>query len=126
MARNGEHKATVIAMLVLGALVAGVPLIFVFVAALKAGFGFNRTTFVLVCAAIALVGFFALWVKGGAVLTPSEPDPEVVRMMQLGFWERLKWQYKQDWPYAYIGLAVAFLGFLLGVAYVEYVESYLK
>lgn len=126
MARNREENATVIALLVLGTLIAGVPLVFVLAAAWKVGFGFNRTTFVLVCAAIALVGVFALWVKGGAVVTPSEPDPEVVRMMQLGFWERLKWQYKQDWPYKYIGMALAFFGILLGIAYVEYIEPYLK
>lgn len=126
MARNGEERATVIALLFLGALIAGVPLVFVLAAVWKAGFGFNRTTFVLVCAAVALVGVFALWAKGGAVVTPSEPNPEVAKMMQMGFWERLKWQYKQDWPYKYIGMALAFLTILFAIAYVEYIEPYLK
>ncbi len=47
-------------------------------------------------------------------------------MMQLGFWERLKWQYKQDWPYKYIGMGLVFLGILLAIAYVEYIEPHLK
>ena len=126
MAHNGEERAVVIALLVLGAFIAGVPLVFVLAAAWKAGFGFNRTTFVLVCAAVALVGVFAFWVKGGAVVVPSEPNPEVVKMMQLGFWERLKWQYKQEFPYKYIGMGLVFLGALLAIAYVEYIEPHLK
>jgi hypothetical protein len=126
VARNGEEKAVVIALLILGAFIAGVPLIFVLAAVWQAGFGFNRTTFVLVCAAVALVGVFAFWVKGGAVVTSSEPNPEVVRMMQLGFWERLEWKCKQDRPYTYIGMGIVFLGILLAIAYVEYIEHHLK
>jgi hypothetical protein len=116
----------VIALLALGALIAGVPLVFVLAVAWKAGFGFNRTTLVLVCVAIALVGAFVLWVKGGAVVTPSKPDPEIVRVRRLGFWEQLKWQYKQDFPYEIIGIGLVFLGVVLAIAYVEYIEPHLK
>lgn len=126
MAYHENERATVIAILVLGALIAFVPLVLVLAATWKAGFGFNRTTFVLVCAAIALGGVFALWVKGGAVVTPSENNPEIVKVRQHGFLEQLKWQYKQDWPYSYIGMVLALLGFLIGIAYVVYIEPHLK
>ena len=96
---NNKDKAIVIALVVLCALIACVPLLFVLAEAWKAGFRSNRTTVALVVAAIALVGVVALWLRGGAVVVPAEPDPEVPKAKPLDHWSRLGWLYKRDSPY---------------------------
>ena len=126
MPHSNEEKAVFVSLVVLGAVIAGVPLLFVLAAAWKAGFGFNRTTIVLGLAAIALIGVFVLWLRGGAVIAPSEPNPEYVKARSLGFWGFLKWEAKRDLPYQLIGIGLFILGVLLAVAYVEYIEPYVK
>ena len=119
---NKENNgATLFALLFLAAIIVGAPLVFILVAAWDVGLGFNRTTFVLVCAAIALVGAFIVWVKAGVGRVPSERGPGACDMTQGSVWSRLACQYKHAWPYEYIGLGVTLLGIVLGILYVEYI-----
>lgn len=53
MTNNENNRATLFALLFLAAIIVGAPLVLILIAAWKAGAGFNRTTFVLICASIA-------------------------------------------------------------------------
>ena len=122
MAYNKPDRATFFALLFLAAIIVGAPLVFIFVAAWDVGLGFNRTTFVLVCAAIALVGAFIVSVKAVAGTVPPKRDPGACDMTQGFFWSRVACQYKHAWPYDYIGVGIVLLGIVLGILYVEYID----
>ena len=123
---NNKDKAIVIALVVLCALIACVPLLFVLAEAWKAGFRSNRTTVVLVVAAIALVGVVALWLRGGAVVVPPEPSPEVPKAKPLDHWSRVGWLYKRDSPYGLLGVLAAVVGVLFTIGYVKFIEPFLR
>lgn len=126
MTNNENNRATLFALLFLAAIIVGAPLVLILIAAWKAGAGFNRTTFVLICASIALIGAFVLWVKAGAGTAPPQRDPNACDLTQGSLWSRLVCRWRREWPYTCLAYGVGMLGVALGILYVEYIDPLFK
>lgn len=68
------RKAAIVALGVLGALVAIIPSTVILRAAFAAGQQKDVMVFVLLLGVIGMITAFALWVTGGPIVTPIEPE----------------------------------------------------
>lgn len=68
------RKAAIVALGVLGALVAIIPSTVILCAAFAAGQQKDVMVFVLLLGVIGMITAFALWVTGGPIVTPIEPE----------------------------------------------------
>lgn len=114
-----EERATVI-LLIVFALVLVVPLLgmLAFTAYESARIGLYQPTFIFICATVALIGAFWIWVSGRKYETKRQAD------WNLSLWKSLwSWSNPTEAP-IWVGPLLLLIAVLLAFFYVEYIEPY--
>lgn len=118
MPEPGDRAAVILLIGLALVLVAPLLAILAFTAYQGEGIGFNRLTFVFICATMALVGAFWIWVSGGKSETRYKAD------WNLSIWKSL-WSFSNPVsPPIWVGPLLLLIAVLIAFVFVDYIEPF--